>query len=85
MRSPLPRAGNGCRLLVYEEVLPDVRVLLRLLLLHVYLRVLWQGEAGKLERNPAQELTNPPPETSWPVGFLFYGLLRETKIRLQER
>ena len=80
----MPRAGNGCRLFVCEEVLPNGRVLLRLLLLHVYLRALWQGEAGKLERNPAQELSNPPPERSWQVGFFFYGLLRETKIRGQE-
>ena len=71
----LPSAGNGCRLFVYEEVLPDERKLLRvlrLLLLHLYLRVLWHGEAGRVERKPAQELTNPPPEKSWPVGFLFF-------------
>lgn len=72
----LPWVGIRCRLFAYEELLPDgrmlLRVLLRLLLLHVYLRVLWRGEAGRLERNPARKLSNPPPETSWPVGFLFW-------------
>ncbi len=47
---------------------------LRMLLLYVLLRgVLWRGEAGKLETEPAEGISNPPPEMSWQVGFLFLG------------
>jgi hypothetical protein len=55
---PLPLGGNGCRLFLYDELLQERCVLLQLLLLllRLYVRVLWRGEAGKLERNPAQEL-----------------------------
>jgi hypothetical protein len=54
-----------------------LRVLLWVLLLRVYLRVLWHGEAGNLGRNTSPGFSNPPPETNWQAGFLFFGLLRE--------
>jgi hypothetical protein len=75
---PLPLGGNGCRLLLHDELLQERRVplqllLLRLLLLRLYVRVLWHGEAGKLERNPAQELRARRQRRNWPAGFLFLG------------
>jgi hypothetical protein len=82
---PLPSGGKGCRLFVYDELLPERCVLLQLLLLllRVYVRVLWHGEAGKLETESSPGITSPPPETNWQAGFLF--LRRRGVARMRQR
>ena len=70
---PLPSGGNRCRLFVYDELLPERCVLLLRLLLRLYVRVFWHGEAGKIETESSPGITSPPPETNWQAGFLFWG------------
>jgi hypothetical protein len=74
----LPSAGDGCTLFPYEEVLPDgpnlLQVLLpRLLLLHVYLRVLWHGEAGRVETETSPEVDEPTARDELAGGFFVLG------------
>jgi hypothetical protein len=73
----LPSAGNGCTLFVYEEVLPDGRKLLRvprLSLLHVYLRVLWHGEAGRVETETSPGVDEPTAREKLAGGFFVLGM-----------
>jgi hypothetical protein len=46
-----------------------LRVLLRLLLLHVYLRVLWHGEAGRVETESSPGVAEPTARDELAGGF----------------
>jgi hypothetical protein len=49
-------------------------MLLRLLLLDVYVRVLWHGEAGKLETESSQGVLEPTARDELAGGFFALGL-----------
>ena len=48
-------------------------MLLRLLLLHVYLRVLWHGEAGRVETESSRGISEPAARDELAGGFFIFG------------
>ena len=85
----LPSAGIGCRLFVYEELLPDGRTLLRVLLwvllLRVYLRIVWHGEAGNLGKETSQRDSKLAARNELAGGFFVFRASEGVKLHLNMR